>query len=666
MATQSRKPVLKGDILSMHEREREQEEQRFAPQLVENPLEVVSSRADRTTPSIAVPSIQATPSIMERRDPMDDSNDLDEAPPPYSEFEGASRDAPQIAAIEYSCENSPQLVVAPEIDFEGLPQRNSMHQSERDADTILTRSTALGSPMEETLYPVPLRLRHSASNGSIPRRPLPQTATTSFSSAKAREAGFEIEQPPSLDRTATSSSSPSITILPSTDTLKHSREPGKVMAYLIPFPKPRLKGVKPEDIPERFLIYTPPLPPLSRPGPGEKESHWHKTQRLWQEDVRQATMKGASRVTWKGMKARTTSLINKGVSKTRSANVEFLDRVSGGALTEATQGFDEEGADTLKMTTTSTQDLSGISIQELPTSPSSTSSSHTHPPSTPSTIATSSTNYPSSVSSADREKVKAPKPTTIESLTLIYPPSLSLAPSQIRQEFVDTLERTRQVSRNKALVASALLPFAATIDACLIVTFGGLTSASSVYTYQNSRGAITSGKLTRGLSHTYEEEAEAQPETKGCTCGHHEGQFGCAETAPKTDKKGKKKKDDSGIAMSLLSSSALRAFTRYLELACLQRSFTMFPHIAPGPHDPSEDEILQAIGWAPTRRYGRDLELDGEGGMERLTSEEDEGWQWKEAREDVRSIVRKAAAEWGLGAQVTEAPGTTPTVEAVC
>ncbi|KAK3061378.1 hypothetical protein LTS18_006387, partial [Coniosporium uncinatum] len=68
----------------------------------------------------------------------------------------------------------------------------------------------------------------------------------------------------------------------------YTRDPHKLIAYLVPFPKPQLKGVPPENIPDRFLIYTPPPPPLSKPAEGEKENKIHKLQRKWQEEVREA------------------------------------------------------------------------------------------------------------------------------------------------------------------------------------------------------------------------------------------------------------------------------------------------------------------------------------------------------------------------------------------
>ena len=73
----------------------------------------------------------------------------------------------------------------------------------------------------------------------------------------------------------------------------------------------------------------------------------------------------------------------------------------------------------------------------------------------------------------------------------------------------------------------------------------------------------------------------------------------------------------------------------------------MFPLInEESASDPNEAAILEAIGWQPKRRYGKDLEMEFKDKVEKLTSEQDEQWQVKEARADVRRIMKKGAAEW--------------------
>jgi hypothetical protein len=341
------------------------------------------------------------------------------------------------------------------------------------------------------------------------------------------------------------------------------------------------------------------------------------------------------------------------VSKTRSSTVEFLDRVSGGAITSTTQEIDDDEG--LAPAASSARQQNSDSIYELPAlTPTAELSGDTpsisSPTSTPTTPGMTPMDRPPSISSTG----STPKPNSLDSLTLIHPPSLTLSPEDTRAEFINALMRTREQSRNKALVASALLPFAATMDMIFLVTLGGLTQTTGVWAYQNTRGAVASKKMTRGLarssSHGTTEEKAIELEAPGCTCGHHESEFGCAETVPKADKKGKlrKKEEDKGITMNIQASTALDPFTRYLELACLQKSFSMFPNIeAAHTGVPTEDEILNAIGWRPTRRYGRDLDVEEQGyTMQRLSAEQDEEWQRKEAREDIDRVVRKAAAEW--------------------
>jgi hypothetical protein len=551
------------------------------------------------------------------------SEDDDEPPPPYEEpnFE----DAPQIAPVEYSCDNSPQLLVAPPPDWSELetiepPPRNParLSGSEFTSSSSAQFSTSPQTPTDPAMLPRPLQVRSHSSNGSMTRRPLPSHTTESvFSSAKAREAGFEI-LPETSRRT---SSDNGIIILPSTETLEHTREAGKLTAYLVPLPKPRLKGIRPEHIPTRFMVYTPPLPPLSKPAPGDKESQWHKTQRTWQEDVRKATMTNASKATWKGMKAKGTILIGKGVNLTRTANVEFLDRVSGGTITSTTES---EALDT--------QNGSG------PSSPAES----LRPTTSTSDSISSCPRRSSTSTSLDKDS----KPKSLEDLTLIYPPSLGLSPEDIRAEFVSSLLRTRSQSRKDAIVASSLLPFAAGVDACLAgLSLGGLTQVASVWTYTSIKGASTSKKVSQGLLVSAEEAIAAEEkveEIKGCTCGHHEQDFGPVESV-----KGKgKKKGPPGISLKVQQNTHIELFRRYLDLACLSNRYEFFPTIEEAAGDVDEGDILQAIGWQPTRRHGRDLEMDFKGRVETLTSEQDEEWQLREAKEDIRRICRKAAAEW--------------------
>ncbi|KAF2649938.1 hypothetical protein K491DRAFT_697703 [Lophiostoma macrostomum CBS 122681] len=627
-STQLAEPVVARSGSSIHSRE----EQEYLTPSEENPLEI---NRNTSTPATAKHTAEVNPIR---------SGTFDEPPPPYQELASETTDATQEATqdstrptpVEYSRENHPQMIQLPDSGADlpipvesSAPHSNSMYSTLPELSPMQSPgSPALNSP---ALIPSPLHVRSSSTNKPTLRTSLVSTPSSIFSSAKAREAGYEIE-PPIPVRSESMSSDPSINLLASTEPLKHTRVAGKLMAYLVPFPKPRLKGVRVENIPERFLVYTPPIPPLSKPVPGEKEGQWRKTKRNWQEDVRRATMTNASAASWKGMKAKSTLLIGRGVDRTRSSNVEFLDRASEGALSSTVEEIEEMDP---------AEDLEKDALKSGETSPTDTPEGTSRIPRT----VTSVSSLIISGKEKDKEKEKITKPPTLDDLTLIYPPSLDLTPEKIRAEFMDTLMRTRTQSRKNALVASSLFPLAAGIDACLVVTFGGMMDIAGVWTYQSIKGASMSKKMSQGLALAEEQAAEKakEAETPGCTCGHHENDFGFETNKPK--EKGKKKKKDA-INLSMQKNTHLEILSRYLALQCLKKDFNLFPHIEEAAGDVNEDAVLEAIGWQPTKRYGRDLEIEFKTKVETLTPEQDEGYQRKEAREDVRRIMKKGANEW--------------------
>src|SRR5579871_2654423 len=129
----------------------------------------------------------------------------------------------------------------------------------------------------------------------------------------------------------------------------YMRDPHKLVAYLVPFPKPDMYYGK--NIPDRFLIYTPPPPPLTPPKDGEKETKMHKIQRKWQEEVREAKKSDAKITSWKGIKGRATKGINTAMGWTTSSNIDFLNRVRphqqetpGNTTSEQSSGDEDDGA----------------------------------------------------------------------------------------------------------------------------------------------------------------------------------------------------------------------------------------------------------------------------------------------------------------------------------
>ena len=187
---------------------------------------------------------------------------------------------------------------------------------------------------------------------------------------------------------------------------------------------------------------------------------------------------------------------------------------------------------------------------------------------------------------------------------------------------------------------------------------------SAVWAHSSIRGARTSKRMAKGLAVGEEREREAAEgrdgvggqegeeevvEVRGCTCGHHTDSFGTAAVVKREKEKGKEKSKEKnpGIALSLAQSPHVEVLHAYLEMQCLRREFAMFPQLDGMSGDVTEAAALEAIGWKPVRRAEWELEVeDSKGRIERLTRAEDEAWQMREAKEDLRRLMKKGAAEW--------------------
>ena len=171
--------------------------------------------------------------------------------------------------------------------------------------------------------------------------------------------------------------------------IHYTRDPHKLVGYLVPFPKPIVKGVETAGIPDRFLIYTPPPPPLSQPKEGEKEDKFHKVQRKWQEEVRTAKTSDAKVASWKGVKSRATKGISYVMSKTTSSNLDFVNRIPGAQSKSPSRG----------------------------TSPDPHAEDGIH------------------------EGDDTHKTVGLEEMVLVYPSSYNATPEQVKVEFVNTMVR---------------------------------------------------------------------------------------------------------------------------------------------------------------------------------------------------------------------------------
>lgn len=229
--------------------------------------------------------------------------------------------------------------------------------------------------------------------------------------------------------------------------IHYTRDPKKLVAYLVPFPKPRIPDLPAEKIPDRFLIYTPPPPPFVDQVPeGEKEGRVHKVQRKWQDEIREAKTGNAKTMSWKGVKGKAIKGINWGMGQTKSSNLEFLNRIGGGQP-EAPDAHAEDGKH-------------------------------------------------------EEEQTKAT--VKLEEMLLIYPSSMSGSPEQIREEFINQMLRSKSKAQRDAVIATGLLPVSAAIDLMLtfVWPFGGLLEIDGVWAYSSIRGAKTSRSVTKRLTST--------------------------------------------------------------------------------------------------------------------------------------------------------------------
>jgi len=224
----------------------------------------------------------------------------------------------------------------------------------------------------------------------------------------------------------------------------YTRDPSRLIAYLVPFPKPVFQHIEPQNVPQRFLMYTPPPPPLIAPAEGEKEAKMHKLQRKWENEVREAKTNPQKVASWKGLKGRATKGIDKAMGWTKSSNLEFLNRVPTGK-TDGSDKHAEDGVD---------------------------EGDETH------------------------------KTVGLEEMVMIYPSDMPGTQEQIRTEFVENMLRTKSKAERDAVISTGLIPVAFGIDilATLIWPFGGLGEIDTVWAYANIRGAKTARSVTKRLN----------------------------------------------------------------------------------------------------------------------------------------------------------------------
>lgn len=263
-------------------------------------------------------------------------------------------------------------------------------------------------------------------------------------------------------------------------------------------------------------------------------------QRRWNEEIREAKTGNAKTMSWKGVKGKAIKGINWGMGQTKSSNLEFLNRIGGGQPeqgdTHAEDGKHEE------------------------------------------------------------EQTKAT--VKLEEMLLVYASSMPGGPEQLREEFVNTMLRSKTKAQRDAVIATGLLPVSAAIDILItfIWPFGGLLEIDGVWAYASIRGAKTSRSVTKRLTST--------------------SQSG-----------------DDMLHLNFAPSPRLAVLERYLAARCHDRAADLFPDVGIAP---SESEVLEAIGWFPSAK----------GGVER--NWEDEQWEITEVKDDLKSVMGKGGGRNGI------------------
>lgn len=227
------------------------------------------------------------------------------------------------------------------------------------------------------------------------------------------------------------------------DPVSYVRDPHVLVAYLVPFPTPHFpaKTLKTETgeqvtVPPRFFIYSPPPPPLAKPADGEKESTTHKLQRKWQEEVREAKTSDAKVASWKGIKGRATKGISWAIGKTTSAELDFLTRIPTAKKGDSKAGHGGDSSD----------DAGPDSDHEA-------------------------------------GDVSTKKTVGLSEMVLVYPPSLGNDTDKLRQEFIESMLRTKSKAQKDAIIATGLMPVALAVDIALTLVwpFGGLAEIDGVW-----------------------------------------------------------------------------------------------------------------------------------------------------------------------------------------
>jgi hypothetical protein len=212
---------------------------------------------------------------------------------------------------------------------------------------------------------------------------------------------------------------------------------------------------------------------------------------------------------------------------------------------------------------------------------------------------------------------------------------MSLTPEQMREEFVNTMLRTKSKATRDSIIATGLLPISFGID-ILAGPIGGLGEINTVWAYASIRGAKTARSVTKRLASSapttsppqqppppQQEQPHLAPPQPTSTALPHNPADLTVHTVPDLDK--------ASLTLTFLPSSRLELLRQSLNAECNKVDPRLFPTYKSPPLD---SDVLAAIGWSPHQSGGE------------TRNWEDEQWEMTEVKEDLKLVMHKGAKEW--------------------
>jgi len=194
----------------------------------------------------------------------------------------------------------------------------------------------------------------------------------------------------------------------------------------------------------------------------------------------------------------------------------------------------------------------------------------------------------------------------VEEMVFVYSPSMNLTPDAMREEFVNTVLRTKSKAMRDSVIATGLLPISLAVDIVLIAV-SGLFEVNAAWAYFNIKGAKTARSVGKRLSSSTATAENVDPEKPDAEMHQEEK-----------------------LKLDFKPAARIDVLSQYLVAECHRVNPKYFPEYKTPP---TESDCLEAIGWAPHETGGE-------------KNWEDEAWELNEVKEDLKVVMHKAAKEW--------------------